>query len=135
MSDKASVLFVNDAFYDAFRSRDLATMDRLWSRHAEVACIHPGWQPLTGREDVMKSWEGILSGSGAPEVFCLEPKAYVLGATAFVVCYEQIGNGVLVATNIFVKEGSDWRLVHHQAGPCNAAAVEVEEGDDDNDLQ
>ena len=135
MSDTASVLFVNDAFYDAFRTRDLETMDRLWSHRAAVACIHPGWQPLDGREDVMKSWEGILGNAGAPEVFCLEPKAHVLGVTAFVVCYEQIGNEVLVATNIYHKEGDDWRLVHHQAGPCNAAAVEVESEDDDEDFQ
>ena len=135
MSDTASVLFVNDAFYDAFRTRDLVTMDRLWSRRAAVACIHPGWQPLSGREEVMKSWEGILGGGEAPEIFCLEPKAHIIGATAFVVCYEQIGSGVLVATNIFVKEGDDWRLVHHQAGPCNAEAVEVEADDDEDDYQ
>ncbi len=135
MSDTASVLFMNDAFYDAFRSQDLETMDRLWSRQAAVACIHPGWQPLAGREEVMESWQGILGGTGGPEVFCLEPQAFVMGQTAFVICYEQIGNGVLVATNIFVKEGDDWLLVHHQAGPCNATAVEVEEPGDPDDFQ
>lgn len=135
MSDTASVLFVNDAFYDAFRAQDIETMEQLWSQRVPVTCIHPGWQPLSGRDDVMDSWEGILSGDGAPEVFCLEPTAHILGETAFVICYEQIGNGVLVATNIFVKEGSDWRLIHHQAGPCNASTVEVEEPDEPDDFQ
>ena len=135
MSDTASVLFVNEAFYDAFRTRDLATMDRLWSRQASVACIHPGWQALTDREEVMDSWEGILGGDSAREVYCLEPRAYIMGQIAFVICYEQIGEGVLVATNIFAKEGNDWRLVHHQAGPCNATAVEVEMPDEPDDYQ
>jgi ketosteroid isomerase-like protein len=123
MSDIASVLFVNEAFYDAFRARDLSTMDAIWSQRQEVACIHPGWPPLAGREEVLRSWQGILGGSGSPEILCREPKA-------FVICYEQIGRNILVATNIFAREGHDWRLIHHQAGPCNAVTAEDELDDE-----
>jgi hypothetical protein len=66
MSETAAILFANNAFYIAFRGRDLEAMDDLWAREAPVACIHPGWHALSGREDVMDSWEGILTNPNAP---------------------------------------------------------------------
>ena len=41
----------------------------------------------------------------------------MLGDTAFVVCYEVLSSGTLVATNIFQRENGQWKVVHHQAGP------------------
>ncbi|MDX1423604.1 MAG: nuclear transport factor 2 family protein, partial [Kiloniellales bacterium] len=52
MSQAAAVLFVNEAFYAAFRDRDFATLEALWARRAPVACIHPGWQALDDREEI-----------------------------------------------------------------------------------
>ena len=40
-------------------------------------------------------------------------------AMALVVCREVIGDTTLAATNVFVRERGDWRLVHHQAGPTS----------------
>ena len=121
MSTRAAVLFANAAFYEAFRSRDLATMDQLWAREAPVACIHPGWRALTGREEVMESWEGILANPESPEITCRNAEALLLGDTAVVLCYEEIAGSLLAATNLFRRDGSAWRLVHHQAGPCHEA--------------
>jgi ketosteroid isomerase-like protein len=135
MSERAQVLFVNGAFYDAFRSCDLETMDALWAREAPVACIHPGWRALLGREEVMESWEGILTGGAAPEVHCRAAEAFVEGADAFVVCYEVIGTTVLVATNIFRKEAGAWRLVHHQAGPCDLTTAAFDDEPEDSPMQ
>ncbi len=119
MSDRPAVLFVNQAFYDAFRARDLATMDALWSHDEPVTCIHPGWRALEGRDDVMESWEGILTGDSAPDIICRNAEAHLLGDLAYVICYEVIGNTVLVATNVLRRSGGGWLLVHHQAGPCD----------------
>ncbi|MEE8533734.1 MAG: nuclear transport factor 2 family protein, partial [Alphaproteobacteria bacterium] len=46
MADEQTVLFVNEAFYQAFADGDLAAMDAVWAREAPVACIHPGWAAL-----------------------------------------------------------------------------------------
>ena len=62
MSDEQAVLSANEAFYRAFAESDLPAMAALWSQRAPVACIHPGWNPLTDREAVMASWAGILGG-------------------------------------------------------------------------
>ena len=41
----------------------------------------------------------------------------MLGEVAFVTCHEVLPSGRLAATNVFVREGDAWRLVHHQATP------------------
>ena len=113
----ADVLLANDAFCAAFAGRDDEAMDALWARGASVACVHPGWPPLVGRDAVMASWRGILRGPGAPNIACTDATCHVFGESAFVVCIERLEAGALVATNLFVREDGAWRLVHHHAGP------------------
>jgi hypothetical protein len=117
MADTEAVLFANEAFYRAFARRDLEAMDELWSRTAPVCCIHPGWAPIFGRDEVLASWAAILGDAESPDIECSGARAQLLGAAAFVVCYESLGGGHLTATNMFVREGAVWKLVHHQAGP------------------
>ena len=115
--DRDEVLAANAAFYRAFAARDVEAMDALWARHTPVACVHPGWHALTGRDAVMASWRGILRGPGAPDIACGEATSHVFGESAFVVCAERLPGGELAATNVFVREEGAWRLVHHHAGP------------------
>ena len=118
--EQDAVLFANEAFYRAFAARDLAAMEDLWARDCPVACIHPGWGPLFGRDAVMQSWRGILGNPDSPAVACHAPRAFVYGTTAFVTCFESLSGGFLIATNVFVRAGAVWKLVHHQAGPTGA---------------
>tara|TARA_B100001123_G_C14820333_1_gene831926 strand:- start:175 stop:585 length:411 start_codon:yes stop_codon:yes gene_type:complete len=118
-ADREAVLFSNEAFYSAFRGRDMGAMEELWAEVAPVAVIHPGWQALTGRQQVIESWQAILEGPNSPEITCHGASAHVCGDVAYVLCYERVGDEFLVATNIFAREGSAWRMVHHQAGPTS----------------
>lgn len=118
MSAEAEVLATNHAFYDAFARGDLGAIDDLWARRAPVACVHPGWDALHGRDEVMASFRSIVGG-GNTAVRCTRPSAYVLGESAYVVCGEDLGDAELVATNLFVREDGAWRLVFHQAGPVH----------------
>lgn len=120
MSAEAELLRANEAFYDAFAARDIEAMDELWARAVPVACIHPGWPALHGREDVMSSWRSILLGGSAPEIVCVQAQPALLGASGVVTCVERIGADALVATNVFTLEDGIWQLVHHQAGPIAA---------------
>ncbi len=121
--ETARVIAANTAFYKAFRSRDMTAMDAIWSRQARVSVIHPGWAGISGREAVMKSWKAILEGN-PPDIRALKPSVIFAGASAYVICYEQVGSGLLIATNIFVKEEDDWRMIHHHAGPTSAKVLE-----------
>jgi ketosteroid isomerase-like protein len=125
-ADEEAVLAANAAFYRAFLERDVDAMDALWARETLVACIHPGWQVLNGREAVMASWRGILNGV-PPLIRCTQAIACVTGASAFVVCTENIDDAELVATNVFVREDGAWKLAHHHAGP-----VATDADDDDS---
>jgi ketosteroid isomerase-like protein len=118
-SAEAEVLAANQAFYDAFAHGDADAMDALWARRTPVACIHPGWDPLHGRAEVVASWRAILVSRGSPQIRCHSPSAFVLGEGAYVLCYEEIEGAELIATNLFCREDGAWKLVHHQAGPVH----------------
>jgi len=126
MSESAKLLFANDAFYTAFANRDPAAMENLWAQRAPVTCIHPGWQALVSREAVLDSWRAILANPRAPQIVCRGPNAFVQGEVGLVVCYEVIGGSVLAASNVFVREGGDWKLMHHQAGPCEGLPADLQ---------
>lgn len=127
MSEREAVLFANEAFYRFFADGDLDAMDELWARQAPIACIHPGWPALTERMRVMESWEAILTGPDRPNVVCRNAEAFIHGAVGCVVCYEEIENNFLVATNIFVQEAGGWKMVHHQAGATSVTGEQVSE--------
>jgi len=117
MPDSPELLFANAAFYAAFADGDAALMARVWSSTRPVACMHPGWEPLIGREAVLASWRSILANP--PPIEVLTPRALVLepGKAGMVLCRERVGDALLAATNVFVREADGWKLVHHQAGP------------------
>lgn len=122
-----AVLAANAAFYRAFAERDVAAMDALWARTVPVACIHPGWHVLDGREAVMASWRGILGGV-PPAITWTDAIARVAGTAAFVVCTETLDAGELVATNVFVQEDGAWKMAHHHAGPVASDTEDDESG-------
>ncbi|UQA54655.1 nuclear transport factor 2 family protein [Polyangium aurulentum] len=116
--DEALILAANDAFYGAFARRDVDAMETLWARNIAVACIHPGWEVLRGRGEVMASFHAILASPNAPPIKADHAQVTLLGGdVAIVVCTESIDGTELVATNLFVREDGSWKLAHHQAGP------------------
>jgi hypothetical protein len=113
---EAALLFANEAFYAAFARRDIEAMEEVWSRNATLACIHPGWDLLVGRELVMATWRAILSGPQPPVTFD-NAQAVIWGETGLVACHEHVEGAALIASNLFVREGKIWKMVHHQSGP------------------
>ena len=121
MSDalRDALLRTNAAFYRAFAERDIEAMDELWAHQTPVACIHPGWPALHGREDVLASWRSILLGGEAPDIRCEQVELWLQGEVGMVTCVERIDEDALVATNLFVLERGLWQIVHHHAGPVS----------------
>lgn len=116
MHPNETALFANEAFYNAFTTSDLTAMDALWARDTHVTCVHPGWHALTTRENIIESWRQMFA-AGSTSVICRGPEVFVTGEVALIICYEQLSDAVLVATNIFRRQSDEWRMVHHQAGP------------------
>jgi hypothetical protein len=131
MTESPAVLFANEAFYQAFAEGDAEAMDALWAEDVAVSCVHPGWNSLIGREDVMESWRAILSHPEAPAVMAFNARVQLftpVAPMALVTCNEVIGENLLAASNLFVHEHGVWRLCHHHSGP-SAEPPEVEEAE------
>lgn len=124
MPDQAAVLAANRAFYAVFRRRDFGAMKAIWASRSPLSCIHPGWPPLFGPEDVLGSWQGILSHRETPVIECRDERVVMIGpAQALVVLVEVISGNALAASNVFVREDGEWHIVHHQATPMAEAFV------------
>lgn len=119
--------FANEAFYLAFEGKDYSAMEHLWSATREVVCLHPGWPALHGREAVLASWRSILANPQQGQVSFYGARcAQVTTDVALVTCYEQAGDAVMVATNLFAVEDERLRLFSHHAGFCGNPPAEEE---------
>ena len=115
------VLAANLRFYQACGSLDIEEMDKVWEPSDRVLCIHPGWRLLEGWNDVRKSWEGIFHNSTLMHFNISDAQAFVHGDSAWVSCVENItsvhdgraSNFAIQATNVFVRDGEGWLMVHH----------------------
>jgi hypothetical protein len=117
MTTQTAVLEANERFYQAFNTKDLALMDVVWAREHAVTCVHPGWNLLEGRQDVLESWRNILANPNQARIVAGGANVTLIGDLAIVVCRELVAGSPLIATNLFVMENGEWLLLHHQSGP------------------
>lgn len=119
------VLLANEAFYQAFRDRNVDSMAALWAKSAPIACMHPGMAVIVGRSAVLRSFRGIMGHPDAPTIHCSGARAHVLGTSAYVTCLEGTEGQEprLIATNVFTFEDGRWRIVHHQGAPLSPQAT------------
>lgn len=126
MNAEALLRFANDAFYQAFRDRELAAMERLWAQRLPLLCAHPGARPLYERAAVLESWNQILSRPSCPVLEHRIECIHRYGPLALITGYEWSRaqpDGVLLATNGFMEEDGQYRMVLHQAGPVRAVTM------------
>ncbi len=114
---REAVLEANETFYRAFNASDIESMDSLWARALPVACVHPNWAALHGREEVMESWRNILGNPDQPRVVAGGSTVHMIGDVAYVLTQELVSGQPLAATNVFAIEDGAWRLVHHHSSP------------------
>ena len=114
MTGDAEILATNAAYYRAFRMGDDALMGRVW-HDGDVSCVHPGWPLIRGRDAVLASYRRIMSNPDQPPVTAHEEQVIVTGDVARVICVEAVAGALLVASNLFMREGPEWRMIHHHA--------------------
>jgi ketosteroid isomerase-like protein len=125
--DETALIDANDAYYRAFAARDLDAMNDLWAEEG-CSCVHPGWPALVGRTPVLASYRDIFRNPTQEAVTARDPQTLIEGADGRVFCIEEVGGGLLLATNWFRWKGERWRLVHHQASPLAPPPTTRREG-------
>lgn len=152
MSD---VLARHRAFYDAVETGDLDLMGSLWADAPAVSCVHPGAEPVTGTDAVLRSWALLMANVGYIQFFLTDVAVSVLpsvprgpegtgeGDVAVITCTENIlsgegtesadsfSGGKAVCTSVLVRQGADqpWRFWSRHASPVlePVDTVEIEE--------
>ncbi|PRX97844.1 nuclear transport factor 2 family protein [Allonocardiopsis opalescens] len=129
--DVAAVRRANADLYEAIERGDLDLMERVWAQPdeaADIICVHPGWMPLRGRADVLRSWALIMANTTYIQFVLTEDNIGVRGDVAVLSCEENIltgaedsnafvATGRIAATNAFVRTESGWRLWLHHSSP------------------
>lgn len=133
------MLRANQSLYDAFENGDIDLMSALWLDGPDagtVSCVHPGWSPVHGRDAVLRSWSMIMANTAYIQFVLTDVEVHVAGEVAVVTCGENmltglpvdleampgdgapgLAGGRAVATNVFRRFGSGWRLWVHHASP------------------
>jgi len=127
---------VNTAFYEAFETADLDTMQDLWLDDPETLCVHPGALPVRGTGPINRSWALIMANTPYIQFFLTDVEVSVLEGVASVTCTENVltgddrtgpdafGGAKAQATQVFVRTPAGWRLWVRHAAPVLSEADE-----------
>jgi ketosteroid isomerase-like protein len=105
------------AFYQAFEARDLDAMMSAWADDEDIVCVHPGGSRMVGYDAVRSAWEQLFSFR-LDEIVVLETVGLAMqSAIEHVATADGTARGAAVATNVFMRTPSGWRMVCHHASP------------------
>lgn len=120
------------AFYDALEEADVESLMAAWAEDEEIVCVHPGGPRLVGHAMVRSAWQQIL-GNGALRVRVATLHAQHAMMVAVHNVIEEIavstaeGDQIahVVATNVYFKGPTGWRLVLHHASAAADGEVPI----------
>jgi ketosteroid isomerase-like protein len=114
----------NREFYRAFERLDIEAMRAVWLDDDSIQCVHPAGERLIGRERVLGSWQAIFMGTERIRFELQDLTIETVGDFAWASAIERIRPGQAeepvseaVATNLFVRRESGWKLLLHHASP------------------
>ncbi len=125
------------AFYGALEAKDIDAMMAAWAEDEEIVCVHPGGPRLVGFDAVRLGWEQIFAGESKlsfrlDEIVVLETVGMALQSAI-----EQVtigneaaprGTAIAIASNIFLRTPSGWRMLSHHASPAPTMAAATPAG-------
>jgi ketosteroid isomerase-like protein len=133
------VLTANTAFYNAFEAGDLDLMAAVWLPEPDPVCIHPGNAAIYGYAEMMRAWAMIFANTPYIQFFLTDVQVRVDEDVAYFTCTENVlssgegapeegfAGGKALATNVFRKTSTGWRLWIHHASPVLSSGGQSEE--------
>jgi ketosteroid isomerase-like protein len=122
------------AFYQAFEGRDLDAMMAAWADDEDIVCVHPGGSRMVGYDAVRSGWEQLFAGDAKlsfrlDEIVVLETVGLAMQSVIeHVATADGATRGVAVATNVFLRTPSGWRMLCHHASPMAVVASPAPSG-------
>jgi ketosteroid isomerase-like protein len=118
------------AFYRAFEAKDIDAMMAAWAEDEEIVCVHPGGPRLVGFDAVRVGWEQIFAGETKllfrlEELVVLETVGMALQSAIEQVTVgdNPTPRGTAIASNVFLRTPSGWRIVLHHASPAPTMTI------------
>ena len=115
-ADVEAVLAANRAFYDAFNAKDTEAMAEIWAE-GEVTCIHPHHAVIAGRAAVLETWRQILTNPDQGRIVFAAERPRIGGDIGVIAGRELVAGVPIAATNVFLRSGGRWRMIHHHGSP------------------
>ena len=122
------------AFYEALETGNLEAMMEVWAEDEEIVCVHPGGPRLVGYEAVRASWDRIFSGDGRvtfrlEQIVTIETVGLAMqSAVENIHAGEAASQAAALATNVFMRTPSGWRMVCHHASAAPPMAAQEKKG-------
>ena len=112
----------NSAYYDAFESKDFATLSSLWELSDRTVFTHSGWPPIHGTDKILQSYASIFNGPQTLQFILTNELVVADGTLAYVSIDENLvdESGSTSSTsglNIFSWNDGRWLMVVHHASP------------------
>jgi ketosteroid isomerase-like protein len=135
MSAESDIRKASDKFYAALNSilnGDWTPMADVWSRSPDVSTMHPPGGTEVGWDEIRASWENLakICSNGRVElhdqrISIGEDLAYETGTEHVnVLIGKAKAQADLRVSNVFRREGSEWKMVHHHVD-LNPAMLEI----------
>ena len=121
-------------FYEALQRGDIDKLMAVWADDEEIVCVHPGGTRHVGYEAVRGAFEQIFAGDSKlrfrlDQVVMVETVGLALqSAVEHVYAGDATLRGIVVASNVFMRTPSGWRMVCHHASPAPAAPSSAPSG-------
>jgi ketosteroid isomerase-like protein len=118
------------AFYRAFEAKDIDAMMAAWAEDEEIVCVHPGGPRLVGFDSVRLGWEQIFAGETKllfrlDELVVIETVGMALQSAIEQVTVgdNPTPRGTAIASNVFLRTPSGWRIALHHASPAPTMTI------------
>ena len=125
----AAVLFaspddVEAQFYEALQRGDLSRLMAIWADDDDIACVHPGGPRIVGPQAISAAFEAIFANGGVPVIPEQVRRLHAVGLAVHhlverisVRTDEGTQTAWVLATNVYLKTATGWRMVAHHASP------------------
>ena len=119
-----------NAFYEALERADLDAMMAVWSEDEEIVCVHPAGRRLAGQAEVREAWRQMFAGGPNMRVRITQ-QVVIAGVMIeahsvhenIIVAGEARPRPPMVATNVYLRTPSGWRMIVHHASPAPGQAA------------